>query len=132
MHHVVEKALALREKYGRFIDYATLLEILEDRECVRFPTRLEFNSQPIDDGFFAVARPVSAGHPSKGYIIYIHEHFKDRLGDVPALALYHLVAVNYGDIATREDAELFGAAALGMDKDEYYRLLCRLADQIPP
>jgi len=131
LHHVVEKALDLREKYGNFIDYETLLKILKDHDCVRYPTRLEFNSQPIDEGLFAVTDPVSAEDPSQGYIIYVHEHFKDRLDDVPALVLYHLVVVNYGDVATKEEAELFGATVLGMEKEEYYQLLCHLTDQIP-
>jgi len=153
MHHVVEKALALRDKYGNFtaseyqsssvpiskidahsayfIDSSILQKILEDRDFVRYPTRLEFDSKRIDPGLFAVAEPADAKDPSQGYIIYIHEHFKGRPGDVPALVLYHLVAVNYDDMATSEEAELFGATALGMEKEEYYKLLCHLTDQIP-
>ena len=131
LHHVVEKAIALREKYGNFIDFSTLERILEDRDFVRYPTRMEFSSQSIDDGFFAIAEPVSIDDPSQGYVIYIHEHFKNKLGDVPALVLYQLVIVNYGDIVTGEEAELFGATVLGMEKEEYYQLLCTLADQIP-
>jgi hypothetical protein len=38
--------------------------------------------------------------------------------------------VNYGPFASPDDAETFGAAALGLDKDEYYARLCELADQI--
>ncbi len=131
LHHVVDKAIALREKYVNFIDFAALDKILEDRDFVRYPTCLEFSSKPIGDGFFAVTEPVSDADPSQGYIITIDGHFKDQLGDVPALALYQLVIVNYGDIATSEEAELFGATVLGMGKEEYYQLLCTLADQIP-
>jgi hypothetical protein len=63
-------------------------------------------------------------------VIYVHEYFKNKLGDVPALVLYHLVAVNYGPIATSEEAEIFGASALGMKKEAYYQLLCALTDRI--
>jgi len=38
--------------------------------------------------------------------------------------------VNYGDFATPEDAEAFGAAALGLSPDEYYHEICELADQL--
>lgn len=131
LHHVVEKAIALREKYGNFIDYSTLERILQDRDLVRYPTRLEFSSQSIGDGFFAVAKPVSSSDPSQGYVICVDGHFEDKLDNVPALVLYQLVTVNYGDIVTSEEAEIFGATALGMKKEEYYQLLCALADSIP-
>ena len=131
LHHVVEKALALQAKYGRFIDYDTLLRILQDKDFVRYPTRLEFNSEPIDKGFFAVVDAVSIDDPAQGFAVYVHEFFKNRLGDVPALVLYQLVAINYGVIATSDEAEIFGATVLEMKKEEYYRLLCALADQIP-
>jgi hypothetical protein len=41
-----------------------------------------------------------------------------------------LVAVNYGAFASAEDAELFGANALGIPRDEYYATLCELAQRI--
>jgi hypothetical protein len=40
--------------------------------------------------------------------------------------------VNYGEIVSHEEAELFGATLLGMDVEEYYRALCDLADGVPP
>jgi hypothetical protein len=46
------------------------------------------------------------------------------------LVLYHLVVVNYGAFASAEDAEQFGAAAVGLTVADYYRLLCESADQL--
>jgi hypothetical protein len=40
------------------------------------------------------------------------------------------VLVNYGEFASAEDAETFGAAALGLARDDYYQALCGLADQV--
>jgi len=131
LHHVVEKGMVLRDKYGSFIDFDILQRILQDGDFVRYPTRIEFKSQFVADGFFAFTEQISADDPSKGFIIYIHEHFKARLSDVPALVLYQLVGVNYGEFAAGDEAELFGATALGMKKEEYYQLLCALADRIP-
>lgn len=128
-HHVTEKALALREKYGHFLDENALQEILNDRDFVRYPTCVEFNSSKIEPGFFAVVEPV-AGGPTNEHIIYLHEYFRSRPGDIAGALLYQLVMVNYGDIATRQEAELFGATAMGMEQEDYYQLLCRLADQI--
>ncbi len=65
------------------------------------------------------------------YVIVVHEQFKERFDVLPALVLYHLVTVNYGDMATSDDAEVFGSTVLGMERDEYYSLLCDLADQLP-
>lgn len=128
--HVLEKGYKLRQKYGNFIDYDTLLNILKDQEFVRYPTRIEFCSKKIEEGTFAVAERIS-NDASQGYVIYVHEYFKKRLGDVPALVLYHLVTVNYGDFTTYNEAEEFGSAALGMDKEYYYQYICRLTDSIP-
>ena len=57
-------------------------------------------------------------------------HFMTQLENVPQLVLYQLVLVNYGEFASPEDAETFGAAALGLDREEYYERLCELADQL--
>ncbi len=129
-HHVIERALALREKYGPVIDDEVIPAILEDRDFVRYPTRVEFDSSKIEPGFFAAVEAV-AGSPANEHIIFLHESFRGRSEDIANALLYQLVVVNYGDIATREEAELFGATALGMEQEDYYQLLCRLADQIP-
>jgi len=51
---------------------------------------------------------------------------------VPYLVLYQLVLVNYGDFASPDDAETFGANALSITKNDYYRALCEMADEIAP
>jgi hypothetical protein len=53
-----------------------------------------------------------------------------QLEQVPLLVLYQLVLVNYGTFASPDDAETFGAAALGLTKDQYYYVLCGLADEL--
>jgi len=62
--------------------------------------------------------------------MYVHPLFMTQLEKVPLLVLYQLVVVNYGAFAAAEDAETFGAAALGLSQDEYYQILCRLADEL--
>lgn len=131
LHHAVEKGIALHEKYGNFIDFDTLQLILKDKDFTRYPTRVEFKSQFDEKGLFAFTEQLSTDDPTQGFVIYVHDYFRNKMSDVPALVLYHLVAVNYGDIATSEEAEIFGASALGMKKEEYYQLLCALTDQIP-
>jgi len=53
-----------------------------------------------------------------------------QIEQVPLLVLYQLVLVNYGVFAAPEDAEAFGAAALGLERDEYYHRVCQLADEL--
>jgi len=53
-----------------------------------------------------------------------------QLERVPHLLLYQLVLVNYAAFASPEDAETFGASALGISQDEYYATLCDMADEI--
>ncbi len=68
--------------------------------------------------------------PEDGFTMHVHPFFMTQLERVPELVLYQLVLVNYGEFATAEDAETFGAAALGISRDEYYASLCELADAI--
>jgi hypothetical protein len=75
-----------------------------------------FDASQLEPGEFAHAIP-RGEHPSAGFDIHVHPTFMLRLDVVPALVLYQLVLVNYGDFASPDDAEAFGAAALGMDRD---------------
>lgn len=127
--HVLEKGHRLRQKYGNFIDMDVLALILADEEFVRYPTRLEFDRDRVDAGLFGVVEKIGKD-AAEGYVIYIHEYFRCRTGDVPALVLYLLVAVNYGDFASGNEAEEFASAALGMDKEYFYSYICRLVDEI--
>jgi hypothetical protein len=118
------------EKYGPRIGWTQLLRILEDRSCVRYPCEIVFDAVPLQAGEFA--HPVAKGdHPEAGFSIYVHPLFMTQLEQVPLLVLYQLVLVNYGSFASPDDAETFGAAALGLSKDEYYETLCGLADELP-
>jgi hypothetical protein len=60
----------------------------------------------------------------------VHPLFADRPDDLPALVAYHIPVVNYGAIVDAEAAELYGAALLDLEPDEYYARLCALADAI--
>jgi len=119
----------IHDKYGPRIGWKQLLQILEDRTCVRYPCQIVFDAAPLQPG--ELAHPVAKGdHPAEGFTMYVHPYFMMQLEQVPFLVLYQLVLVNYGAFASAEDAEAFGAAAFGLSKDDYYHTLCRLADEI--
>jgi len=96
---------------------------------VRYPCRISFTAEGLLDGEFAYPHPLGDA-PEDGYEIRVHPLFMMELPMVPHLVLYQLVAVNYGDFASIDDAETFGAAALGMEREDYYRTICGLADQL--
>ena len=127
--HAAEKGAEGRAKAGGRVGWAELSALLEDRSVVRYPTRVVFDDRPLEPGEFAWARPLGE-RPSDGFEIVVHPYFRDREEDLPLLVAYHLVAVNYGEIATREEAEAFGAALLGLEVDDYYERVCRLADEL--
>ena len=128
LNHVRFKGEELHQKYPQ-IDFATLIKILGDESFVRFPTELCFDSKEVSSGLFGEAKPKS-DNKDEGYIIYLHEKFKNDFASLAPMVLYHLVTVNYGDFANFEIAEEFGSSALGIDKEEYYQTLCQLADSI--
>jgi hypothetical protein len=127
--HVAAKGAELREKYGPRIGWKELLRILEDRAFCRYPCAIVFDSAPLLPGEFA--HPVPKGpRPEDGFTMFVHPIFMAQLPQVPCLVLYQLVVVNYGEFASPEDAEAFGAAALDLSRDQYYETLCQMTEEL--
>ena len=127
--HVAAKGSEIFEKYGPEIGWKTLLQILQDRTAVRYPCEVVFDAAPLQPGELAYPAPKGA-YPEDGFRVCVHPCFMMQLEYVPHIVLYQLVLVNYGEFASADDAESFGAAALGLGKEEYYQKLCRLADEV--
>jgi hypothetical protein len=127
--HVAAKGAEIFEKYGPVIGWKQLLQIVEDRAAVRYPCEVVFDAAPLQPGELAFPAPKGA-YPEDGFRVCVHPCFMMQLEYVPHIVLYQLVLVNYGEFASADDAETFGAAALGLTKEEYYQRLCRLADQL--
>lgn len=127
--HMAAKGAEIREKYGPTIGWNELLQILNDRACVRYPCEIVFDAGPLQAGEFA--HPVARGdRPEDGFFMHVHPYFATQPERVPCLALYQLVLVNYGEFASADDAETFGASVLGLSRDDYYAVLCQMADEI--
>jgi hypothetical protein len=127
--HVAAKGREIRAKYGPHIGWPELLRIMADRACVRYPCEIVFDAGPLQPGEFA--HPVAKGErPEEGFTMFVHPVFLTQLQQVPCLVLYQLVLVNYGEFASADDAETFGAAVLGLSQHEYYDTLCELAGRI--
>ncbi len=127
--HVALKGREIHEKYGPHIGWKELQLILDDRSCVRYPCTVVFDAAQLEPG--EAACPIAKGErPEAGYTLFVHPLFMTQLDRVPHLVLYQLVLVNYGDFASADDAETFGASALGLPKETYYQSVCKLADEI--
>jgi hypothetical protein len=127
--HAAEKGAEVHAKYGPHIGWNELLRLIEDRSCVRYPCVIEFDEAQLQPGEFAHPVPNGA-RPEAGFTMYVHPFFMTQLDQVPLLVLYQLVLINYGGSASSDDAEIFGATALGLSQDQYYSALCDLADQV--
>ncbi|RME93900.1 MAG: hypothetical protein D6766_07240 [Verrucomicrobia bacterium] len=127
--HARSKGEEIRAKYGVPQEWTTFERILQDRSCVRYPCRVSFDTDALRPGEFAYPEALGE-HPREGYHLHIHPYFANRPADAIALALYQLVVVNYGDFASAAEAESFGAAVLGMDREAYYQRICALADEL--
>ena len=127
--HVADKGAEIHAKYGPHIGWNELLRILEDRTCVRYSCEIIFDAGPLREGEFAHAAPTTE-RPEDGFTMFVHPYFSTQLERVAYLVLYQLVLVNYGEFASSDDAETFGANALGISKNDYYTTLCNMADEI--
>ena len=127
--HVETKGVEVYMRFGPVLGWTELQRLLADRAYVRYPCEIVFDAEQLLPGEFA--QPVQKTEkPEDGFTMFVHPFFKTQLDHVPALVLYQLVAVNYGEFASSDDAETFGAAALGITRDEYYDILCECADQL--
>jgi hypothetical protein len=127
--HIATKASLARERYGPTLSLEGLLAMLKDRDIVRHPTQLVYDSSQLGEGEFGVALPVKDQSP-RAYHLILHESFQGKGAESAMLAAYHIPTINYLDIVTHEEAELFGAVFSGMEKEAYYTEICRLADQL--
>jgi hypothetical protein len=128
--HLVGKARVARERYGPAIDARAVRRLLADAELVRYATEVVFDAGPLRPGEFAVPER-SSGDGPRTYRLVVHPWFRDRPEVLPYLVAYHVPTINYGELATHEEAELFGATLLGLDVDAYYERLCTLVDGMP-
>jgi hypothetical protein len=126
--HIIAKAHEARAKHGPVIDRAALVRLLRDPAVTRWPTELRFDAAPLRPGEFGFASPVD-GSRSNEWAITLHPRFDPDAEAVPLLAAYHIVSINYGEIASHEEAEEYGSILCGLDREEYYRRVCALADR---
>lgn len=127
--HVLTKAIDARHRRGGTIDRAEMMRLLDDRAVVRYPLGVRFDAGPLQSGEFACLESLGE-HPSDGFCLFIHPMFENVDELIPLLIAYYIPSVNYGEVASHVEAELFGATLLGIDVEEYYTILCSVADTV--
>ena len=133
--HATEKACEARQIYGGptpGLSPSALNALLEDNRFVRYPVRIAFDATPLQSGEFAFTQQNDPESPSAGFTLYVHPRFENDDTVLPMLVVYHLVSVNYGEIASAEAAEIYGSTLMGLDTETYYQELCRAADSLAP
>ncbi len=128
-NHILVKAGEIKTKYGASIGKDEILAMLSDREVLRYETRLVFDRDALESGEFAYPQALGS-HPSEGFILHVHPALEQRPEDLPLVIAYHMVTINYGEIAGSDEAELFGANLLSLEVDAYYDRLCAIADSL--
>lgn len=129
--HARKLAARARQRHGDVTTLAGLRRLLGDSDVVRFPTELVFDAGPLLPGEFAWAMPLGA-RPDDGFALVVHPELENDPEAVALAVAYHLVRVNYLDVAGAPEAEIFGATLLGLEVDDYYERLCALADRLAP
>jgi hypothetical protein len=127
--HVAAKGAEVFAKYGPSIGWPELQRLIADPAIVRYPCEISFDAAPLEPGEFAHPAP-KGERPEDGFILHVHPIYMLDLPHVAYLVLYQLVAVNYGPFASADDAEIFGASALGLSRDDYYDAVCEMADRL--
>lgn len=125
--HVVAKAAEARRIRDGRIGRDEMFLLLQDRTVVRYPTGVRFDAEPLRAGEFACLEALG-DRPGDGYCLYIHPMFENVDELLPLLIAYYIPSINYGDVASHVEAELFGSTLLNLDREEYYRILCSVAD----
>jgi hypothetical protein len=129
--HVALKAADAHNRLSKLTGDDAIWRLLNDSAVVRYPVGVRFDAGPLEPGEFAFPSPLGE-HPSQGFCLFIHPRFEHRPETWPLIAGYYLPSINYGDIATEDDAELFGAVLVGMNTEEYHAALCVIADEVAP
>ena len=127
--HAAAKGAEIHARFGPRIGWSELLQMLQDRACVRYPCDVVFDTAGLQTGEFAYASQNGAA-PEDGFTLFVHPLLMTDLSRAAYAVLYHLIVVNYGEFASSTDAAAFGAAVLGMDTNAYYDALCGIADEI--
>lgn len=120
-----DQAAEALERHGK-LGPGRLETFLDDRDTVRFPTRLVLEFGP-EMGLHQFAQPEPDVRNHGGVMLYLRPILGQR-PDLLALAVSYMIPViNYGKIVSDEHCLEYGSALMGLDKETYYQRICEVA-----
>ena len=122
--HLVHTAQLAHCKYAP-ISEERLRDLLEDRNLVRRPVRIEFAIGPMAAHQFGQPEP-----DGDAVVLYLHPGLQGQFSKVLAAVAYFLPVVNYGSLINDDHCLLYGATLTGQTVGQYYQELCEMADAI--
>ncbi len=125
------QATEIRRRFPQGPSWHDLLHVLEDRSLVSHPCSVRFQDERLLPGEFAFTAR-NGLEPQEGFVIYVHPALKADPASAVPVVLSQIPGINTGTQATPADAEQFGCTALGISRDDYYRQLCAIAEQVDP
>ena len=127
LNHLRHQATEARARHGG-LRPGNLDTFLNDRDCVRYPTRLVLEFGDMSPHQFAQPdRDYRNNHP-EARVLYLRP-ILGRRPDLIALAVsYMLPLLNFGSVVSDEHCLEYGATLMGLDVNSYYDRICELAD----
>jgi len=121
-----DQAAEAIERHGKF-GPGKLETFLNDRDTVRFPTRLVLEFGP-EMALHQFAQPEPDVRNHGGVMLYLRPILGQR-PDLLAFAVSYMIPViNYGKIVSDEHCLEYGSVLLGLDKETYYQRICEVAE----
>ena len=121
--HACFAADRARSRLGGPLSADNLSEALRDDVCFRYPVEIGFDETGLEPQQFADAR-FSGPDGQRVCKLHVRPRFKDGADVLHLLVAYMAAPINYGDVATPDLCEQYGAALVGMTRENYYKVLC--------
>lgn len=125
--HAAIAAQQVHAKLGTQLSSSNLNEFLQF--CLRFPTVLQFDDRCLERQQFAQPRFVGCDG-DKSCVLNIRPQFHSDAEALTFIVAYMAATVNYGEAASSSLCEEFGANLMGMEVDDFYSSVCKIADRI--
>jgi hypothetical protein len=122
--HLVDTAIVSHQLYAPVVG-PKLEDYLENRNLVRHPVKLAY-----EVGSMA---PHQFGQPEAsedGFRLCLHPILKGRQQDTALAVAYFIPLMNYGALINDDHCLIYGATLSGMTSSDYYREICRIADEV--
>jgi hypothetical protein len=116
-------------RLGGFLNPSNLDKFLEDNLCLRYPTRIIYDRTGLDP--HQVAQPFYRQSRDGVFCdLHVDPELQKTPGSNYLVVAYMAAVINYGDAATPELAELYGALLTGIDQEMFYDKMCAVADSV--